>query len=77
MKHYWNIILDYFCGSGSIRLIKLELKRCDAIVKQWEEFTGKEAGCEENYPLSTELVQIKEKGCYDAQVACPYVVIAQ
>jgi len=49
-----NIVLDLFGGSGSTliaceklsrsaRLIELDPKYCDVIVKRWEDFTGKKA----------------------------------
>ena len=49
-----NIVLDYFGGSGSTliacekqnrhaRVMELDSKYCDVIVKRWEEFTGKTA----------------------------------
>ena len=49
-----DIILDYFGGSGSTliaceqthrhaRLIELDPKYCDAIIKRWEQYTGKTA----------------------------------
>jgi DNA modification methylase len=49
-----DIVLDCFGGSGTTliaceklerqaRLIELDPKYCDVIVKRWEEFTGKEA----------------------------------
>ncbi len=49
-----DIVLDCFGGSGSTliacekagrqaRLIELDPKYCDVIVKRWEEFTGKKA----------------------------------
>ena len=49
-----KIVFDMFGGSGSTliacekqnrkaRLIELEPKYCDVIVKRWEDFTGKKA----------------------------------
>ncbi len=49
-----SIVLDFFGGSGSTliacektnrhaRLIELDPKYCDVIVKRWEDFTGKKA----------------------------------
>ena len=49
-----DIVLDCFGGSGTTliaceklgrqaRLIELDPKYCDVIVKRWEEFTGKTA----------------------------------
>jgi DNA modification methylase len=57
-----NIVLDYFGGSGSTliacekqnrhaRLMELDPKYCDVIVKRWENFTGKKA------TLLTEVTQ--------------------
>jgi DNA modification methylase len=49
-----DIVLDCFGGSGTTiiaceklnrqcRMIELDPKYCDVIVKRWEEFTGKKA----------------------------------
>ena len=54
-----NIVLDGFAGSGSTliacektgrsaRLIELDPKFCDVIVKRWEEYTGNKAQLIEN-----------------------------
>ena len=58
-----KIVFDMFGGSGSTliacekqnckaRLIELEPKYCDVIVKRWEDFTGKKA------VLLTEVTEI-------------------
>ena len=52
-----NVVLDPFGGSGTTliaaeksgrvaRLIELDPKYVDVIVRRWEEFTGKQAICE-------------------------------
>ena len=54
-----GIVLDLFGGSGSTmiacekqnrhaRLMELDPKYCDVIVKRWEDFTGKKASLVEN-----------------------------
>ena len=56
-----DIVLDLFGGSGSTliacekngryaRLMELDPKYCDVIVKRWEDFTGKKAVLLENQP---------------------------
>lgn len=61
-----QIILDLFGGSGSTliacdktnrqaRLIELDPKYCDVIVKRWQEFTGKQATLEETGKTFAEM----------------------
>ena len=49
-----NIIIDFFGGSGSTllacekngrnaRIIELDPRYCDVIIKRWEDYTGKKA----------------------------------
>jgi DNA modification methylase len=56
-----GIVLDLFGGSGSTliacekqnrhaRLMELDPKYCDVIVKRWEDFTGKKAVLLVNQP---------------------------
>lgn len=66
-----KIIVDLFGGSGSTliacektgrhaRLMELESKYCDVIVKRWQDFTGKEATLEETgetYNTLAELIK--------------------
>lgn len=60
-----DIVLDGFGGSGSTliaceknnrkaRLMELDPKFCDVIVKRWEEYTGKKAVLAENNAESSE-----------------------
>jgi DNA modification methylase len=68
----WNgqSVLDLFGGSGSTliacektgrtaRLIELDPKYCDVIVKRWQDFTGKTATLEETGKSFNELSDIK------------------
>lgn len=61
-----DIVLDGFGGSGSTliaaektgrkaRLVELDPKFCDVIVKRWEEYTGKKAELLENNAESSDL----------------------
>ena len=60
-----NIVLDGFGGSGSTliacektgrsaRLIELDPKFCDVIIRRWEEYTGNKAQLIENKAEITE-----------------------
>ena len=61
-----DIVLDGFGGSGSTliaaektgrkaRLVELDPKFCDVIVKRWEEYTGRQAELLENNAESSDL----------------------
>jgi DNA modification methylase len=65
-----DVISDFFGGSGSTliacdktgrhaRLMELDQKYCDVIVKRWQDFTGKTATLEENGQSFNELSDIK------------------
>ena len=65
-----DIVLDCFGGSGttmiacektgrSARLIELEPKYCDVIIRRWEEFTGKDAVHKQNGKTFKKLAKAK------------------
>jgi DNA modification methylase len=65
-----DVVLDLFGGSGSTliacektgrvaRMMELEPKYCDVIVKRWQDFTGKTATLEETGESFNELSDIK------------------
>ena len=64
-----NIVLDLFGGSGSTliaaektgriaRLMELDAKYCDVIVKRWQDFTGKQATLESTGQTYSELTEL-------------------
>jgi len=66
-----NIVLDLFGGSGSTliaaektgrvaRLMELDAKYCDVIVKRWQDFTGKQATLESTGQTYSELTDKSE-----------------
>lgn len=66
-----NMVLDLFGGSGSTliaaektgriaRLMELDAKYCDVIVKRWQDFTGKQATLESTGQTYSELTNKSE-----------------
>lgn len=70
--HAGDVVLDSFGGSGttmiaaekngrSARLMELDPKYCDVIVKRWQEFTGQQAVLESNGMSFDELAKEREQ----------------